>query len=478
MRKPKDMSPDVRIPISEKLAYSVGGQGAAMYNGIVSAFLLVYYTNVVGIGAGSVATIMGISKVLDGLSDLAAGYLIDRTHTKWGKCRPWLLRMILPMVICMFLLLNVPTGFPDMAKLVYIFVTYNLVSTVCATMMGVAHSALNGCMTINQKDRGINGGFIMLFGIVTGLVQNSTVLQICSAAGGGDPYTQRGWNAMLVIYSVVFILLTLYGFFFTRERVTLATWNQQKEAREHTTDKSKKYEEVKVLEALKILIHDKYWVIFVVTMICVLYMQTSNGMANIYFAQYVLDDVFLYTPLANCTNIGALAGAVATLVLMTKFKKKNICITGIALVSIGSVLPAISQTMAVLYAASILKGVGAGIAGCVLPGMLQDSITYAQWKSGRDVLGMGNAAYSFTNKLGGSGGTIIFGWILEFSGFNGMLDVQPAGAVTAINALYIWIPFLTMVLAFVCMWFYDLDNKYDKIAADMKERMGFTEDNK
>lgn len=476
MKKAKDMRPDAKVPFAEKMGFALGGQGANFYVMIISSFLLVYYTNVVGVGAGLVATIMGVSKLLDGISDLAAGWILDRTRTKYGKCRPWLLRMIIPTAVCMFLMMNVPAGLSEAAKAVYIFVTYNLVNTVCLTMMGVSHAALNGSMSMNQKDRGLNGGLMMILGIVGGLVLNSTVLQITKAVGGGEPYTQAGWTTMILIYTVVFAILSLFGFFCTTERVTLAQWEkndvQKEEKNEVHKENEKKKSEVGVLKALNILIHDKYWVIFVITMICVVYMQTSLGMSNVYYAQYILGDVLLYTPLGNFQSIGALLGSVVTLLLMTKFRKREICLTGLGAVAIGAFIPAILNNLAVLYIASALKGIGTGIAACVLPGMLQDSITYAQWQSGKDVLGMGNAAYSFCNKLGSSIGTIMLGWLLETGGFDGSLAVQPAGALTAINALFIWIPGIMMVLAVICMAFYDLDKKYDKVAAELKERMG------
>ncbi len=467
----KNMSPDAKVPFLEKMAFSLGGQGANLYVMIVGSFLLVYYTNVVGFSAGTVATIMGVTKVLDGVSDLVAGYILDRTHTKYGKCRPWLLRMIIPTAVSMLLLFHVPSGFGTPLKVIYIFITYNLVNTICLTMMSVAHAALNGSMSLNQSDRGLNGGFLMLFGIAFGLVLNSTVLQISTAVGGGDPYTQKGWTMMVMIYTVAFVVLTLFNFFFTTERVTIAQQHGQLEEEQKAQGKKS---DVKVLEALNILIHDRYWVIFVLTMICVLYMQTSSGMSNIYFAQYVLGDLYFYTPLANCSSLGALAGAIVAMPMMAKMKKRNICQTGFVLGLIGAIIPAVTHVMPLLYVSSLLKGLGLGAAACVLPGMLQDSISYAIWQSGKDVLGMGNAAYSFTNKLGTSLGTILFGWILDWGGFDGMLEVQPASALSSINILYVVIPIVGMTLSIICMHFYNLDNFFAEVATGLKERMGLS----
>lgn len=97
------------------IGYSIAGTGNNLLTMIVSSFLLVYCTNVIGVSALTVGTVMGVSKMFGGLSDLVAGYIIDRTHTKWGKCRPWLIRMIIPMIVCMLLLFWVPsslTGIP------------------------------------------------------------------------------------------------------------------------------------------------------------------------------------------------------------------------------------------------------------------------------------------------------------------------------------------------------------------------------
>lgn len=467
MKKIKNMEPDAKISWGEKIGYALGGQGANLYLMMISSFLLVYYTNVVGIDAGLVATLMGVSKLLDGVSDIIAGRILDHTKTKYGKFRPWLLRMMIPTATCMILMFNVPAGVSIIGKAVYVFVTYNLANTICLTMMYVSNSSLSGAMTMNQADRGLNGGLYMLLGIAGGIVLNSTVLQISSAVSGGDSYSSKGWSVMIIIYTVVFIILTILQFASTNERVTLANWNGIDVGTEET---GKSDDGIGIIEALKILIHDKYWVIFIVDMICVVFIQTSLNMNSIYYAQYVLGDVLLYTPLSNCLSICALLGAVISLPLLTKVKKRNLCLSGAVFLLIGAVIPVLGNDMIILYIASALRGLGTGISAGVLPGMLQDSITYAQWQSGKDVLGMGNAAYSFTNKIGASLGTIILGWMLSVGKFDGTLAVQPESAVSVIKVLYIWIPFAMSILCAICMSLYDLDGKYGQIAEELKSR--------
>lgn len=463
--KTRDMNPDAKVPAYEKIGYAMGITGPNFIITIMSGFLLVYYTNVVGISAGMVATIMGITKIFDGVSDLAMGYLIDHTKSKYGKARPWLIRMIIPTIICTVLMFSVPADCAIAFQMGYIFITYNLSMTVCMTACSVAGGALNGFMTMRQADRGINGGLSMLFGVLIGIVINSTVLQITSAVGGGDPYTQKGWSIMVLIYMVPYTICSLIGFLTTKERVTEA------ERIGRLENNTKNEDTIGAKQSLKILVHNKYWIMFIVLMLFVSYMQLSAGMSNVYYAQYVLGDVYLYTPLGNFNSIFALAGAVAGLILMSKIKKRNLLLFATGALLTGTLMPVISTQLNVLYAAASLKGLGTGLAACVLPGMLQDTLTYSEWKDGHNVVGMGTAAYGFCSKIGGSVGTILLGWMLEFGGFNASLAVQPPSAIGAINSLYIWIPAVAMLFALIVTVKYDLDNKYDKIATELKERM-------
>lgn len=466
--KTRDMRPDAKIPMYEKIGYAFGTTGANFIITIMSAFLLVYYTNVVGISAGMVATIMGITKIFDGVSDLLMGYIVDHTKSKYGKARPWYIRMIIPTIICTILMFSVPTDCTTAFQLGYIFITYNLCMTVCMTACSVANGALNGLMTMRQADRGINGGLGMLFGVIIGIVVNSTVLQITSAVGNGDPYTQKGWSVMIIIYMVPFAICSVIGFVTTKERVTEAQ-------RAGLVENEKKEDTVNAGKALKILIHNKYWLMFIVLMLFVSYMQLSASMSNVYYAQYILGDVYLYTPLGNFNSILALVGAVCGLILMSKTKKRSLLLCSICSLLVGTLLPVLSIQLPVLYLASSLKGFGTGLAACVLPGMLQDTLTYSEWKDGHNVVGMGTAAYGFCNKIGGSLGTILLGWMLEVGGFDAALEVQPDSALASINMLYIWIPAIAMFLTLIVTIKYDLDNKYDKIAAELTERMRFAE---
>ena len=130
MFKKRDMAPDAKLTGLDYLGYFFGA-GTNILNLIVSAFLLIYYSNVLYLGLTEVGTVMAVSKVFDGVSDLIMGRIIDKTKSKYGKARPWYARMIIPTTVCVLLLFWMPAGFKGMMQYVYVFVTYNLVSTVC-----------------------------------------------------------------------------------------------------------------------------------------------------------------------------------------------------------------------------------------------------------------------------------------------------------------------------------------------------------
>lgn len=156
MFKKRDMAPDAKLTGLDYLGYFFGA-GTNILNLIVSAFLLIYYSNVLYLGLTEVGTVMAVSKVFDGVSDLIMGRIIDKTKSKYGKARPWYARMIIPTTVCVLLLFWMPAGFKGMMQYVYVFVTYNLVSTVCYTANAVAHASMIGFMTMNTKSRGMVG---------------------------------------------------------------------------------------------------------------------------------------------------------------------------------------------------------------------------------------------------------------------------------------------------------------------------------
>src|SRR5699024_2288600 len=218
--KAVNMDPNAKLSFLERFAYGIGDYAGNLVYSAISAFLLVYYTNVVGASAASAASIIAVSKILDGISDLIMGYIVDHTHSKYGKARPWIARLCIPLAVCTVLMFSVPSGFAGKIQIAYMFLTYNLVSTIFYTGINVPYATMNSLMTVNRYERGLLGNFRMLLATAGTMTINTVVLKLTGFFGGGDAYTQKGWSMTFVVLMIVFVVLNMFMFFTCKERVT------------------------------------------------------------------------------------------------------------------------------------------------------------------------------------------------------------------------------------------------------------------
>ena len=231
-----DKNPNAKLSFLERFGYGLGDYAGNLVYSAISAFLLVYYTNVVGANAAAAASMIAVSKLLDGISDLIMGYIIDHTHSKWGKARPWIARLCIPLAVCTVLMFSVPSQFAGKAQIAYMFLTYNLVSTIFYTGINVPYATMHGLMTTNQYERGLLGNFRMLLATAGTMTINTVVLKMTGFFGGGDAYAQKGWTLTFVVLMLVFVVLNMFTFFVCRERVT-----EQSEEREKVSFVKRNY---------------------------------------------------------------------------------------------------------------------------------------------------------------------------------------------------------------------------------------------
>jgi GPH family glycoside/pentoside/hexuronide:cation symporter len=446
-----------KLTFLERLSYGLGDYGGNLIYSSITAFLLVYYTEVVGMNAAVAGTVMAVSKIFDGISDLLMGRIVDKSNSKWGKARPWLIRMSIPMGICSVLMFTVPAGFNTTMQIVYAFLTYNLVSTVFYTGYNVPYATLQGLMTTNQYERGLLGNFRMLLATAGTMTVNTFVLKLSAYFGGGDAYTQKGWTITMTIMSVAFIAISFVTFFNCKECV-----DEEAEANE------KKAPEPSFVESIKSLVVNKYWMLMVVFLFTLYFMMSTFFGSNYYFASYVLGNSDSYTIIANSLTIAQIAMMFVTPFIMKKVGKRVTAVIGMSASLIAFVLTYLAgQNVTIVVAANVLKGAGFGFGAATMFGMLQDSITYGQWQTNVAAIGMGNAASSFAMKIGSGLGTAALGWILSAGGF----DDNPTGAssILAINISCIWVPVITCAIGLVCLALFDLDGKYNLILEDLQK---------
>ena len=462
----KHDDPDGKLGWGERLAYGSGGFAFNMINGIIGSFLTIYFTSAAGLNAGIIATILAVSKIFDGVSDLVMGRLVDKTDTKMGKARVWLLRMCIPFAISTMLLFYVPAVFPEAVKYVYVFLIYNITNAVCLTGMLVPFYSMVGLVTANSYERGLLGNIQQIFQTLGNVFVNSTFVVLLTkfSENPNTIYTQRSFTLTLAIYCAIMVLVSLFCIFNTKERVKLNA------AVENAEGKDPKQKE-NVMETVKALLANKYWLLLTLGNFVVFAIIIFYSMGTVFFSQYVLYDMGQYSLLSNAISIAQFGIMFVTPILMTKVSKEKIYTAGMLVMALGFVGSGLFTAPVLLIVSNILKGLGVGLAGGMALGMVADTITYGKLKTGVDTVGMGNAGISAAQKIGLGLGQAIFGWVLAAAGMDAALDQigqhQPQSVSTAITFLYGWVPAIMAGLMFIIfLLFYHCERDIKKLEAE------------
>jgi GPH family glycoside/pentoside/hexuronide:cation symporter len=446
------------------IGYGVGQGGGGLIYTLGTTFLLVYYTNVAHIDPAISATIILVSKVLDGLSDLLMGYIIDRTRSRFGKARPWLLRFCFPTILCLIATFSVPESLVGVAQVAYVFITYNLFTTVCYTVITVSYNSLNSLITTDQYERGVNSIFGMTFYTIALLCLNMFMLKLTAFFGDGDMYSRKGWTTTVAVIAVAQCLLILGTFLSCRELNTPA---QGDPAAGASAVKAKR---PNVLIIWKMLFKNKYWVEYVLALCTVNISSVVIMGSAVFYAEFVLGDAGVYSQLSVALYVAMFIGIISTSVFIKKLGKRNTAIIGVGVLIAGTLLTGfLPQTTGLTAVTLAVRGFGVGFPSAIGAAILQDTLTYGKWKTGVDMVGMGNAASSFSAKIAGGVGTAIIGWVLSAGGFDSGVAAQSAGAKAAITNCFIWIPLIFVVVALFCFILYRLDKEYAGYITDMAE---------
>lgn len=450
-----------RIKFGEIFGYGLGDFAGNLIYGMVSSFATYYYTNSVGMAAAAVGTMFMLSRIFDGISDIIMGILIDRTKSKHGKARPWILWMAVPFAIAVILQFAVPQSFSPIGKLVYAYITYNFLSTIVYTAVNQAYGTLNVIITDNPQDRARLSISRMAMAMIAVILLNSTVMPLIAVFGGGS----RAWTIVAAIMGIISIVLLLITFAATKERVGAD------DKAENDGEKSKqKKEQLPIGIALKALFTNKYWINRIIFALAIT-TATMTTSANVYYAQYWLGD-------ENITGILSIANVIPMLIalgfvnfFLKRIGNRNTSLLGAGIMLIGFALQFIAPAsyMIVLIGTGI-RGFGTGLASTVTAVMLGDTIDYGEWKSGIRTDGLIYSASSFGTKVGTGVATASLGWALAIGNFDAVLAVQGDSALASIKFVFTILPMLATVLAVILNLLFNLDKRMPQIRADLRER--------
>lgn len=444
---------DGKIRFGEKFAYAMGDVACNVVFALTTTLLTYFYTNVVGVSIALVGMIMLVSRVFDGVSDVVFGLLVDKTNGKHGKARSWVLWMILPYGLSAVSLFLIPAGATELVQGIYIFVTYNLVTTIVYTLLQIGYNTLLALMTRDQGERSKISILRMGLAAIMNLIVASLTLPFVRVLGND----QRAWIIVTSIYSLVAMGLLLCTFKFTKERVVV------------TSESNKK---IPVLKSLKALFQNKYWLMVLGMWTLFSVSQTVVGVDQVYYCQYIYGNPEL-TGLLTLAQVLPLLLILLTVLgpLVKKFGNRNVSLVGILIAIVGQLILIINPTnFTNAVVASVVRGIGQAPLTGVFFAMISDTIEYGQWRTHVRIEGLTNSAVSVGAKVGGGLTNAAVGGLLAAAGFSGLLATQPAAATATISGLYLYAPLAVWILIACLLFFYKLDAQYPQIMKDLHER--------
>lgn len=452
MENQMELQDTTKVGVLERIAYGFGDFGCNIIYTAMTTYLLFYYTDYAGVNAAAVGFIMLISRFLDGLTDVAMGMIVDRTKTKYGKARPWILRMAIPFGVAGVLLFSVPTQWESTWKLIYVFLTYNLVSSVLYTAINVPYSSLNALMTQDPYERSVLSIFRNLLATLGTLIINSYTLTLVNYFGDDA----SAWTKTFSIFGVFAVLAFMINFFGTKERV--------KPINEESTQISFK-------EGIQALFKNKYWMMVTgILMLLFINMALTTG-STVYYAKSILGNNQIAQTINSLMNIAQIVSMFLVAPFVKRLGKRNSMGIGLIIQSIGTVLIVVlGGSIFGIYASSIVRGIGGAFSGAVMWAMVSDTVDYGEWKTGLRMEGLTNSASSFGYKVGNGLGSALLGVILSLGGYAGQATVQSAQALISINFVFWVLPIAINMVILLVLFFYKLDGEFEGMVADLNQR--------
>lgn len=449
------------LSLRETICYSTGEMGTNMLFAVMSAYLLVYYTDYAHVNPGIVGTIMLVSKIIDAFSDLAMGFVMEK-FSKPGaeKARPWLKRIVIPYALAAVVMFSVPEMTNTVSQVIYVFVTYNLFCTLY-TMLVIPYTSLQALISKNAKDRENTSVLRSIFNTVASTIVNSYTMTFIGWAGN----TKASWTIVIGCYAVLSLTAYALCYFNTKERVGA----EQEAVQSAVTDH--KEEKLGLAEGLRLVVKNKYWLICTCVSICSAAVISLNMGSMYFYMAYVCQKPQAVPVVGMLLSMPMLILIPLSKPVVAKSGVRNGLILGLFIMSVGRIVLAVggSVSVMVIYIGSFLFAVGCSTQWCAYP-MLCNTVEYGEWKNGHRQEGLIMSANSFGSKFGTAIGTALCSWVLEWTGYKGELQQQPASAIAGISTVYVVLPIaLNIVCIFVCL-LYTLEKQYPQIMKELEER--------
>ena len=445
------------LRVREKVGYAFGDFASCLIWQTISIYLLFYFTNVAGVEQGAAMAIISASKIIDGLTDILMGFIIERTRTRFGKVRPYLLTMGLPLAVSLVMLFSVPASMGNHGKLIWIFVSYNMVTSVFYTALNVPYSGMHNFLTDDSMERSRLSILRLIFAYAAQTLINSITLLLVRGLGDGTETGQAGWTGAMIVIGTASFALALVTFFTTRERVG----SSEDEAGRPSAR-----------AAMRSILRNRYLLLLLAAM---LFSFTANALgsgAAAYYAESVLRDVDATAHLTNASTIAMVLGLIFIVPFVLKrFSKRAIYQTGIAAMALAGLLSSVApDSLPLLVVMNAVKGLAMGATSSMIYAMFADAVDWGEYHTGIRTAGLGTGLLQCMGKFGIALGTALMGMVLAAGGYSAGAETQTDGGLAALIAVYTWIPGVILILSLGIMFGYTLDRYYPEVARKLRER--------
>lgn len=451
----------------QKLAYGAGDLASNCSYGLVASFVLLYLTGTMGLDSAIIGSLMLASKVLDGISDVIFGTLIDRTHSKLGKARPWMLYGQVGVSLCLFLLFAIPAGSTTM-QYIYFFVVYTALNAVFYTANNIAYSALTALITKNNNERVQLGSFRFMFAVITNIVMGFSVTGLVEKFGGGT----AGWRTTALIFAIIGLVVNTISCLAVKELPEEEPNDKAPEAGTHT--KAAPEEKRGVAETAKLLVHNKYYLMLLAIYIVYYIMSNLTTGAGVFCATYYWGDGSLLGQFSMMKMFPVIiALAIAPVLIKKTGSMQKVNFWGYAISSvlgIPMIYFAMQKNISMFLLFMFINGIFAGTLSGSLNALIAEASGYTTRTTGVHMDGMMYSCSSLGVKVGGGIGTAAVGWLLKLGGFVGTATVQSESAIKMIFNLYITFPFILGIVITVLLAFLDVEKANKKWDADHAQK--------
>lgn len=442
---------NTKLSLKEKIGYGLGDTASHFVFDMVGFWILIFYTDTFGISPAAAGAIMLIARIWDAISDPIMGVIADRTNTRWGKFRPYILWMALPFGVIAVLAFTTP-DFGETGKVIYAGVTYILLMTVY-TAINLPYSSLGAVMTSDSLERAGLNSYRFIFAFIGMLIVSGTALTLADFFGKGD--TAKGYQYTLILFSVIAFILFLITFLTTKERVAPPKAQKQN-----------------IKEDFANLLKNRPWIIIFFVGIISFMMFAIQNLSVAYYFKYNIGNeggVQLFNVIGTVAMILAIP---LSKPLAKRFGTRNVYLVSSLVSGLFFILifTAGKENLTMVYVFNILAKMAYAPAVPLLWTMLGDTADYAEWKTGRRSTGLVFSAATFAQKAGYGIGSALAGWILVAFQFQANME-QSDLALTGIKLSISVFPGVLYMSCAILLFFYNIDQKTTlKIQEDLEAR--------